>query len=286
MVSLSDAEFFVSQLPVAWRTGVDPQTLVSRLQRVLDLAREHWPTVRFDARAYWAHLASAVRAEVSSELDSLYTADLYIAAACVAQCREGFAAFETAYLSTPLVLPRGSDTDELRAVLRERLFVGPDARIGTYGGRGPLQNWLKVAAVRAWSNLNRGHAQRDTEPLEDLPLTADGPELGYLKQLYRSEFNQALAAALPTLSVRSRNLLRLRYVNGLTVAQVASLNQVHVATVARWQAKALAQVLAHVRQALMVRLQVQPSELESILRLAKSGLEVSLTRALEAPPRP
>src|SRR5439155_20074789 len=117
--------------------------------------------------------------------------------------------------------------------------------------------------------------------LEAMPLPADGVELAHMKRLYRAEFSRAFGEALKTLGVRERNVLRLRYVDGLTLEQVAAIHQVHPVTAARWQAKAIEAVMESVRAALMTRLSVDAGELDSILRMARSELEITLRGMLQ-----
>jgi RNA polymerase sigma-70 factor (ECF subfamily) len=109
-----------------------------------------------------------------------------------------------------------------------------------------------------------------------MPLPGEGVELQHMKRLYRAEFTVAFERALKALTVRDRNVLRLRYVDGLTHEQVAAIHQVHPITVARWQAKAVDVLLTEVRQALMTRLEIGSSELDSILRLVRSDIDITL----------
>ena len=47
--------------------------------------------------------------------------------------------------------------DALQAV-RERLFAGPAARIGSYNAAGPLEQWIKVVAIRTAIDMHRKDA--------------------------------------------------------------------------------------------------------------------------------
>lgn len=57
--------------------------------------------------------------------------------------------------------------------------------------------------------------------------------------------------------------------------------RVHLATVARWVDKARETLLENSRSILMAQLRVDLSEVESILRLIESQLEVSAVNLLE-----
>ena len=68
---------------------------------------------------------------------------------------------------------------------------------------------------------------------------------------------------------------------GLTVDQVGEVYGVHRATATRWLAKIRAQVLADTRGELAQELSVPARELESIMQLVQSRLDVSVQRLLE-----
>ena len=142
--------------------------------------------------------------------------------------------------------------EEVRQLLRVKLFVSDEgrARIGDYSGRGPLQAWLRVAAVR--TALNLVSRQTPEEPsTEEEPLMGVGdPETEYLKAQHRPEFEQAFRAALGTLSIEQRQLLRFHYVDGLTLGQIGRLRQVHESTISRRLLAARDQLLAETRRAL------------------------------------
>ena len=81
--------------------------------------------------------------------------------------------------------------------------------------------------------------------------------------------------------MRDRNLLRQHYLDGLTMETIAPLYQVHRITIVRWMEKARAALGKATRHQLSSRLQVERTELESILRLIDSELDMSV-RALLA----
>lgn len=65
-------------------------------------------------------------------------------------------------------------------------------------------------------------------------------------------------------------------VDGLSLDQLARTEAVHRATAARRLQKVRAQVVSSVRRLLTARLKLSPSELESLVRLARSQLDLSL----------
>jgi RNA polymerase sigma-70 factor (ECF subfamily) len=175
--------------------------------------------------------------------------------------------------------------------LRARLFVGSGEappRIATYSGRGPIAGWLKVAAVRlAVDELRatRGSPERsvDVEVLERLAPVATEPELAYLRARYQAAFEDALKQALTALTPQQRTLLRLHYVDRVAVEKLGRMNGVHGSTISRWIASARATLLVEARRLVGVTFAVSDSEYESLLRVVRSGLHLSLARLLPAP---
>jgi RNA polymerase sigma-70 factor, ECF subfamily len=173
--------------------------------------------------------------------------------------------------------------DEVRQAVRVRLLVadGGRVRIADYAGRGPLRGWIAVAATRVALNLKRGARPTSSQDvLAELVSGETDPELRYLKTLYRAEFREAIEAALAGLPERPRALLRLAYVDGLKMYQLAQLYGVHETTAARWVTKAAADVADAARKQLLARLALSPSSLDSVARMVLSNLELSIARVL------
>ncbi len=173
--------------------------------------------------------------------------------------------------------------DEVRQALRVRLLVADAGRIrlDAYAGRGPLRGWLGVAALRVALNLKRSARPASHAILAELVSAEDDPELRHLKTLYRAEFRDALEAAVFALPERQRALLRLSYVDGLKLVQLARLYNVHETTAARWVSRAAEDVAADARKRLMARLSLSPSSLESVARMVLSNLDFSIARVLQ-----
>lgn len=173
--------------------------------------------------------------------------------------------------------------DEVRQALRVRLLVTEHqrVRIDDYAGRGPLGAWLGVAALRVALNLKRATGPaRDDDILADLVSSEADPALRHVKNLYRAEFREALEAALLALSERQRAVLRLCYVDGLKLVQLARLYDVHETTAARWVSSAAADVADDARRRLMARLSLSPSSVDSVARMVLSNLDLSIARVL------
>jgi RNA polymerase sigma-70 factor (ECF subfamily) len=170
----------------------------------------------------------------------------------------------------------------VRQALRVRLLVTERdrRRIDDYVGRGPLRGWLRVAALRVALNLKRATGPASADVLAELVSGEADPELRHLKSLYRAEFRAALEAALVALPERARAVLRLTYVDGLKLVQLARLYDVHETTAARWVSRAAADVAEDARGRLSAKLSLSPSSLESVARMVLSNLDFSIGRVL------
>jgi RNA polymerase sigma-70 factor (ECF subfamily) len=90
----------------------------------------------------------------------------------------------------------------------------------------------------------------------------------------------AFQEALVALSARQRNLLRQRYLQELTVERLAAVYGVHRSTMFEWLGGARDSLLTALRGALSRRLPDQ--ELDSVMALMGSGLELSVRRLLDS----
>jgi RNA polymerase sigma-70 factor (ECF subfamily) len=270
--------------------------LAWRLEQMIDQARRKWPEIALEPERFVRYVAARVPAEQPlAALDDLACTDLYLACACADNHPRALAALEASYLAQTRTWiashrPTTAFVDEVKQVLRERLLVasrpGEPPRIATYSGNGPLAGWLRVAAVRVAIDLRRSDqplAPQD-HVIGDAVLqdAASGPELRLLKARYRSQIAAAFRSTLAALGDKERTILRMFFLDGMTTAQIGALYQVHGATVSRWVAQARASILAETRRLLAKETQLATQELESVLRLAHSSLDVSIVKHLRA----
>jgi RNA polymerase sigma-70 factor (ECF subfamily) len=89
-----------------------------------------------------------------------------------------------------------------------------------------------------------------------------------------------LRSALARLDARSRALLRYQLIDGWSIDQVGKLYGVHRATAARWLADARQVLGDAIRSELATRLQISTHEVDSIVRLVQSRVDMSLDRLL------
>lgn len=271
--------------------SVDKKALEAALQAALERARERYPNVAVDDLAYARHLGGRFAPDepVLETLATVNAADLYLARACADGDSNAIAIFEDENMrrAEGAVGKKGVSRDvieEAKQNVRERMLVGAesDPRILDYNGRGDLKNWLRVAVVREAVYLAK-KADREGPLTYELFTFADpaaDPEIGYFKARYRAEYKQSFEAAITQLEARERSLLRQQYVLGLTVDQIGAIYQVHRATAARWVQSAREELLSKARLELAKRTGLSRTELEGIVRMIESQLNVSLNRLL------
>lgn len=235
-------------------------------------ARARWPGVSVGELEFadWVHARPG----------ALHLEDLYLALACRNGDRHALIAFET--LLADLRVLRGipaSDRDELLQRLRTRLLVADGdtpPRIASYNGHGTLDSWLRTAALRQVADLHR--EQGDAVPADclfDVPSSAPDPELNYLRGKYGDEVSSALRRGFARLTPRERLLLRQHGVDRLSVGQLAQLYGSHETTIVRRIARARLRLARLGRDELRRRLNASAAEIDSVLRLLDSQLELS-----------
>jgi RNA polymerase sigma-70 factor (ECF subfamily) len=220
-------------------------------------------------------------------LQALHAADLYLACGCSLGDPSALAEFDARHLSqigafVAHIRTEPIFVDELRQFLREKLLLGnreTPPKIVDYAGRGPLGGWVRIAAIRTAYNLLRSTG---TSPSVD-PFDAAGsdPELDFLKAQYLDDFRNAFEQALAVLAADDRNLLRLHYLDGLTTVQLATLFHIDKSNVSRKITRVRAEIVARTRSILGKRLRLESTELDSIVALVQSQLDVSIRRFLK-----
>jgi RNA polymerase sigma-70 factor (ECF subfamily) len=255
-------------------------SLEARLESCLTTARAAWPTVSLPGAVYAAHLGERTSGEAG--LAKLHTSDLFLACACLDSHPEALTAFEAAFMTQLAPHLHRYDqspafADEVQQILRERFFVWVKNRppaIAGYSGKGTLAAWVRVAAVRVALRLS----SQASPPSDVESLLGPDPEVAYLKSRYQSAFAEALADALVELEVAERNLLRLHFVEGLTIDGLAPIYRIHRTTAARRLAEARERLLAGTRARLQQRLGISGRELDSLLSLVRSWIEINLNQ--------
>ena len=292
MTVFAHAEVFWEVLPAAGR-GVDRTEIETRLAGQLADAEARWPEVSVDRRRFVTHWAEQLgRADdVGAAMEQLHLSDLYLAFACAEGDTHALRSFGT-LLSSVAGAVRSVDgapafVDEILQRLRTRVLVpedGRSARILDYAGRGSLENWLRAGALRLALNARRD-ARRGPEPLPDASLwepaapTAERT-LELLRGKYAAEFGSALREAFASLEPGERNVLRMHFLEGLSLNQIAAMYQVNKSTISRRMAKAREILLERTRAQLERALSLPATELDSLLQQLGPRLDLSLSSVL------
>lgn len=283
------AVFLAARAPEDAAIGADPAAcaeLEATLGRLLAEGRAAWRDAAIDASTYVRYVAERARGSTPADLERLQAADLYLACACAAGDAGSLAALDRRYLAPlpPILARKGTALDvaeEVVQALRERLFVGAPsarARIVDYDGRGSLAGWVRVAAIRAASNARRDEARRAdvADAASPALMTVIDPELALIKRRYGAAFQDALRDAFASLDEEERNVLRLHFLDGLNLDAIARALGMSRATAGRRMISGRARVLEETLRLLGERLPASPAELQSLLDIVRSKLDLSL----------
>ena len=279
--------------------ALDRQRLAQGLRNLVDRARLAWPGMDLSDAVFLPYVAERLPAggELLGRVEQLALADLYLACACVRGDRAAIVILgqqlfgKVRAILASMRLPK-AQRDDTEQALYVRLLVGPPGgtpQLASYSGRGPLQSWLCIVAVRE-GRLALRKVRRDPllseEALLDLVGADSGSELGCFKQAYRDHFRAAFRAAIQALSARERNVLRCHLAQDMTNAQIGAICGVHPGTVKRWMAEIREQLLDSTRAELQSRLGLSASQVDSMIRLIRSDFDVSIDLMPEDPALP
>jgi RNA polymerase sigma-70 factor, ECF subfamily len=270
----------------------------SQLNELVTSGQVAWPTLRLPPPALVTFIAHNVTRDVDATaadmLHNLRAGDLHLATACAAGDPLALQIFEQ-LMSTEIniALARmrvtGARLQDVKQLVLQRLFVGTQGGTGKiieYGGRGDLRRWVRSVAVRTCLNEMRKHKRE--VPMEDQlianhALPGEDPRLAYMKQTYAAEFKSSFAVALGKVTAREQTLLRYHHVDGLNIDEIGAIYRVHRVTAFRWLEKAKEQLVTATLVDLKDRLDISPDELNSVLRMIRSQVQLSLVRHLGGP---
>ncbi|MDB4961422.1 MAG: polymerase, sigma-24 subunit, subfamily [Myxococcales bacterium] len=293
---------FLDAAPAAARPVLEAVTdLDRRLWALVAEGRAAWPDLTLDAKDVVAFIARQITPDIAEgALDGLRPADLYLAAACAKQLPGAINTFDREYMKEVDIAlarmrigpPRLSDVKQL---VRQRLFVGggtagtptSPGKITEYSGRGDLRRWVRSVAVRTCLNeMRKGKREilvDDDQLIAQHAVSADDPEVEYMKKTYSNEFKAAFSESLGGLGAREQTLLRYHHVDGLNIDEIGAIYRVHRVTAFRWLEKAKEQLVRTTLETLRARLKLPAAELDSVLRMIRSQIHLSLIRHLGGP---
>ncbi len=255
--SINDGRFKVIEPAPAW-------------QAFVDAAHAAHPGIALEPEVFAAHVEARRRGE---PLQALHAGDLFLACACARGLAPAVSVFERDHLSRVRGFVARVDSgtafaDEVTQRLRELFLMGG---LTGYSGRGALASWVRITAVRTALRLKREQPRADDLP-QALRSPVD-PELDYLKLRYRGAYQQALKALL----------MKLHYLDGLSIDRIGAIYGMHRSTVARWRARVSRALLDSIRAQVCSALRLSDSEFDSVAFVVRSQLVLSLRSALQRP---
>lgn len=296
----------VSRLAVTFRANAkarfapseEDAVLEGVLARAWEASRERWPTVALPAEPFVTHLAerlppAATPAPLEERLAELSVAELYLACACLQGLPAAIQAFEEHYLSRlPALLRRPGQSDSMLEdtcqLVRMKLLVAtPEGapKLAEYLGRGSLLSWVRVTAVRTALKLRAderpGPCGDPDTVLEELRAPGHHPEAALLQQRHQADFREATRQAFSTLSADERHLLRLYFVDRLSMYEMAALFRVHEATISRRLKDVRRRVYKETQRHLQARLGLAPQDFSSFIRVLDSQLDLSISQLMD-----
>lgn len=266
------------------------------LGRLLAAAQTNWPNLDVDPVHFGAFVGQRLAdADATAErIEKLHAADLYLACACAAGHHVACEAFIRTYQGhVRAAVSRILDTDtERQLVVRQvcdELLVARDtkpAKISRYKGRGSLLAFVGVVATNTALNASKKRAPEVA--VDDFNHLADlnpSPELAMLRERATEEFRISLETALSNLSDDKRLLIKLQTVEGMTVRQAARVYGRSPATTGRHLAQARASLTCAIMADLRTRLDLTPSAAESLTRMVRRSVDLSVERLLAGTPQ-
>jgi RNA polymerase sigma-70 factor (ECF subfamily) len=296
---------FVDAAPAALRASLDViPDLQRRLWNLVAEGRQAWPGISVEPRAIAVFIGRQLDPDGDADdaLDGLRPGDLYLACACATGDTCAIYTFDKSVMrEVDIALARmripGARASDVKQLVRQRLFVTSapisvagvafHGKICEYAGRGDLRRWVRSVAVRTCLNeLRKGKNEvltDDDQLIANHTVGGDDPELAYMKRTYANDFKVSFGEALAGLGPREQTLLRYHHVDGLNIDEIGAIYRVHRVTAFRWLEKAKEQLVQRTVELLRAKLRLSPQELDSVLRMIRSQIHLSLVRQLGGP---
>ncbi len=270
--------------------------LLERLSSALDEAGALGEDTAPGSTAFARHVGEQLgrTADVARAIELLHARDLAMALACVEGKPGALAWMETsifAKLGAPLARVDASPAFVAEVVQHVRTWLllpredGPP-RLMDYSGMGPLRSWVRATAVRAALRMRKAKGQEEpteSEVLARHALPDVTPEAMYLRADVRQHVREALAQVVRTLDTEEQEVLRLFFVDQLSLTRMGELLGLHKSTLSRRLSAAHSLLEKRTRKLLADRLALSTPELESLMRAVRSQLDLSLSGVFGAP---
>ena len=275
----------------AWAAVLD---LDARLADLCARGRAAYADLAVADETFVRHLGAVMANDKSgaASFDDRFIEDLFLACACLAGAAGAAEAFDAR--CTPAIraavarlAPSESGRDEIIQKARDVLLVGDrdtPPKLTLYLGTGPLARWAATTGQRlALLELRAGRAEgRARDGLAKEPAPPADPELAYLKQQYRGEFEATLARLVAALDDRDRAFLRLSLIEGMSADKIGKMFGMSRATAQRRIEDVRETIADGMRREMGQQLALSGSGVGSVAGLVASQIDVSLSRILRA----
>lgn len=250
-------------------------------------AARRWPEVVVDAGEVKRAFAAKLAGDEPPAVSAANVAEVMLAIACARGDASAIAVFDREYLDVVKVALAGmklaaATVEDVKSGVRDKLLLAEGerpARILEYAGRGRLRGLVQVSASRMAIDRLRLEEREAELPAREIAAPAN-LELSLIKAQYRDAFVDGFARAVASASRRDRNLLRLHFLGGVTLEQLATMYGVHRATVVRWLAAAREAVFGATRAHVAQAIGAPTEELDEMFDLVRSRVELSVERLL------
>lgn len=260
--------------------------LEPRLAELVADAQAAWPAVAVPHDVFLAAVAAGLAEPTILALEGVHGGDVWLACAALRGDVRAVQAIEQCLgRISPALRAVGlapHELDEVMQQLRTHLLVADGerhAKLARYAGRGPLEHWLRIVAVRHAREWRGSRARRD-QLLETFTSAVqaratDDPELALVREKYGALFREVLAVAIEALDAEDRELVR-HVVEGGSPADLGEALGVHRTTAMRRVDRARLAIRDTLKRELVKRLAIDRSAADSLLRLYDTGFQLPL----------
>jgi RNA polymerase sigma-70 factor, ECF subfamily len=245
-----------------------------------------WPEVEVPPSVFGYHLARCLAQTEGAGLGRLQLPDLYLACGLSLGIETAALILRERILSkVPMWTRRvglaaDAQADVVQDVARELLVA-----LKAYSAKGPLEAFIRVIAVRCAQRRGKATREASSPAAVDSARAAEpDPEIAVLRERFRHEFEEAFRETLLELDGEQRTILRLHYLDGLTLEQIAATYRVSRATAARTLARARDRIVSATQEKLSLRLGTgSVHNVESVFALVRSQLDLSIGGLMKRP---
>lgn len=272
-------------------SAIDDDGLRERFSALRAKAVAAHPDIVIDEDVFARELVRRIGNVTPETIAAVRAPDVHLAIACLAGDEEALRQFKTILFEEiemcgARVRASRAQIDEIRSHMLALLCIDDGERraaLHAYSGRGDLRSYIRVIATRELIRVidaARREVLSPNESLLDHLASVTDVEAGYIRDAYRPHLDAAMRVALASLADEPRALLRYSLIDGWSMGRIATLYGVHKATAARRCAAARDQLGEAIRAELSKRLVIPMHEVDSVVRLVQSRIDVSLSRLL------